>query len=1179
MKNNCTRTPFPIFKWQLPSKILLVMKFSSLLLLITTLQSFALSYSQEARFNFTAQNKTMLEVLRMIEKQSEYRFFFSDNYQELSSLVTLEAKNEDLSKVLRNLLNDKDISYKVLENNIIVIAPIKVLQQQKVTGTLTDATTGEPVIGANIVVEGTTIGTVTDVNGKFTVDVPSENSVLNISFIGYNNERIELNGKTSLDIKLVPDIKSLEEVVVIGFGTQKKVNLTGAVGVADAKELESRPVTSAPQALQGLVPGLKISTESGQLEKSMSISVRGTGTIGSGSSGSPLILIDGMQGDINNINPQDIESISVLKDAAASSIYGSRAPFGVILVTTKKGKEGKISVNYNNSFRYSSPINMPKAMDSYTFANMMNEAARNQGVNPDYTDEVMQKMLDYQSGLLQYGLDPKADNSAWEDRWTKGYANTDIWGATYKDIVFSQEHNMSATGGSQKMTYYASFNYLDQGGLLNFGKESLSRYNLTGKVTAILTDWMKFNFSTRFTRRNDERPTALVDGYFDGLGRGNWPNMPIYDRNGHINHDGPRSLAEGGQRTMVSDRHYYQGAFILEPIKNWKTNLELNYSINDISTKAVSQTTYNYDPSGYEINNGSQNTSLKENNQKEDYLNLNIYSEYSITLDNFHNFKIMGGFQTEKWDYHYFDITQYGLLSEDLVDFDLTTGLSGKGVAMTSGLVGNSKNWATAGFFGRLNYDFSGRYLFEVNMRYDGSSRFRSGNRWQLSPSFSAGWNMSKENFFEPLNDIIDQFKLRFSYGELGNQNTTDYYPTYRTMTLGAANGTWLQNSLRPNTASIEGLISTALTWETVRTYDIGVDYGFLNNRLTGSFDYFTRYTKNMVGPAPQLPNTLGVSVPKTNNCDLQTKGWEFSIAWNDRLDNGFNYGISLSLADQKTIIDNFPGNKTGSIDSYMSGKQDGLIWGFETIGIAKSQEEMDTHLASLSNGGQDAIGSQWTAGDIMYKDLNGDGKISEGARTWDDHGDLKILGDSYSHYFYGIDLTSDWKGIDFRCFLQGVLEKDFWPGASSYFWGVRGGYSKWYTIGLEQHNDYFRAEPIGLAGQEIPSNIDSYFPRPIFSASSNGNSFGSKNQKVQTRYMQNAGYVRLKNLQLGYSLPSPWIKKAGIAKCRLFVSGENLLTFTSLFSVFDPETADGGWGGNGYPLSKIWSFGLSLTF
>ena len=558
---------------------------------------------------------------------------------------------------------------------------LEVAQQQiKVSGVVKDAM-GEPVIGASIQEKGTSNGIITDVNGNFSLSV-NQGATLVISYIGFKTQEIPVVAGKILDVTLKEDTEMLEEVVVVGFGTQKKVNLTGSVGIATAKEIESRPVTSATQALQGLVPGLKITTSSGQLEKDMNISVRGTGTIGSGSNSSPLILIDGMVGDINTVNPQDIENISVLKDAAASSIYGSRAPFGVILVTTKRGKEGKVSVNYNNSFRVSSPINMPKSMDSYSFAVMMNYADANRGIKGSYSDETMQKMIDFQNGKFtngEVGLDAKSE-TAWQDRWTQGYANTDIWDAMYKDHVFSQEHNISVTGGSEKMSYYASFNYLDQGGLLNFGKENLQRFNTTAKINGTLTKWLKFNYSTRFTRNDICRPTSLTDSYFDGLGRTNWPNMPIYDQNGHLNHDNPRALAEGGQRTQQTDRHYHQAAFIIEPVKNWITNVEFNYSIKEESTKAATLPAYNYDPKGDKIVT-NKDSSLKENDQKENYLNLNVYSSYTHTFADKHNFKFMGGFQAEEFKLHYFDVTKYGLYveDEDFWEFDLTSGLSGKG--------------------------------------------------------------------------------------------------------------------------------------------------------------------------------------------------------------------------------------------------------------------------------------------------------------------------------------------------------------------------------------------------------------------------------------------------------------------------------------------------------------------
>lgn len=572
---------------------------------------------------------------------------------------------------------------------------LEVAQQQiKVSGVVKDAM-GEPVIGASIQEKGTSNGIITDVNGNFSLSV-NQGATLVISYIGFKTQEIPVVAGKILDVTLKEDTEMLEEVVVVGFGTQKKVNLTGSVGIATAKEIESRPVTSATQALQGLVPGLKITTSSGQLEKDMNISVRGTGTIGSGSNSSPLILIDGMVGDINTVNPQDIENISVLKDAAASSIYGSRAPFGVILVTTKRGKEGKVSVNYNNSFRVSSPINMPKSMDSYSFAVMMNYADANRGIKGSYSDETMQKMIDFQNGKFtngEVGLDAKSE-TAWQDRWTQGYANTDIWDAMYKDHVFSQEHNISVTGGSEKMSYYASFNYLDQGGLLNFGKENLQRFNTTAKINGTLTKWLKFNYSTRFTRNDICRPTSLTDSYFDGLGRTNWPNMPIYDQNGHLNHDNPRALAEGGQRTQQTDRHYHQAAFIIEPVKNWITNVEFNYSIKEESTKAATLPAYNYDPKGDKIVT-NKDSSLKENDQKENYLNLNVYSSYTHTFADKHNFKFMGGFQAEEFKLHYFDVTKYGLYveDEDFWEFDLTSGLSGKGEEKTTGVNGYSREW------------------------------------------------------------------------------------------------------------------------------------------------------------------------------------------------------------------------------------------------------------------------------------------------------------------------------------------------------------------------------------------------------------------------------------------------------------------------------------------------------
>lgn len=1038
-----------------------------------------------------------------------------------------------------------------------------------------------PVIGASVVEKGNTAnGTITDIDGNFSLNVPSD-ATLVISFIGYATQEIPVAGKTSMAITLKEDTEVLDEVVVVGFGTQKKVNLTGSVGLATAKDLESRPVTNATQALQGLVPGLQISSSSGALDKTASINIRGNGTIGKGSSGSPLVLIDGMEGDLNLVNPQDIESVSVLKDAAASSIYGSRAPFGVILITTKKGKSGKATVNYNNSFRWGSPINMPEQMDSYTFANFFNEAARNADTQAIFTPDVMQKMIDWQAAGKTNRGGIVTDGKVWGkpegDPYLTSCANTDWFSEIYRDNVFSQEHNVSISGGSEKISYYASLGYLDQGGLLRHGTDNMKRFNATAKVNAELTAWMKFNYSMRFVRQDMLRPTAFSagsngdGGLYENIGRQTWPNLSVYDENGYYfdNNGGgiPGQLALGGDRNWQSDRLYHQAALIFEPIKNWVTHVEFNYSTLDSDTREISLPVYNHDVNGNIIDTKGT-SSLYQDYKKENYANWNIYSNYSLTLNDDHNFKVMVGFQSEEMRQRFFSAKGYGLQSEDLPELDLISGLDGGGKEKANELGGYRNEWATAGFFGRLNYDYQGRYMAEANFRYDGSSRFREGNRWQFSPSFSLGWNIAQESFWEDFADVCNQLKLRASYGQLGNMNTNDWYPTYRLMTLNMAGGKWLQNGVRPNAAYVGELISTALSWETVRTWNVGIDFGFLNNRLTGTFDVYTRFTDNMVGPAPELPATLGIATPKTNNCDLKTVGWELTLGWRDQTNFGLDYGVKFNLSDARTYVESYPGNPTNAIGNgnFIAGRELGEIWGFQTVGIAKTEEEMKNHIAQV--GGQDQIGSKkWGAGDIMYADLDGKPGITRGAQTLDDHGDLTVIGNDTPRFLFGIDLNAAYKGFDIRALFQGVMKRDYFQN-SDIFWGTTD--SSWWSMGFKEHQDYFREEPVGLEGHEIPANINAYYPRPRFDS--------KQNHETQSRYLQDASYIRLKNLQVGYTLPRSIINKAGFQNLRVYVSGENLWTGTSLIKLFDPETISGGRGGNVYPLSRTVSVGLSVT-
>jgi TonB-linked SusC/RagA family outer membrane protein len=1039
-------------------------------------------------------------------------------------------------------------------------------QQITVKGTVKD-TKGEPLIGVTVRVEGTSMGTITDMDGVFTLSNVPTDATLEFSYVGMKTQRIPVNGRTSIDVVMEEEAEMLEEVVVVGFGTQKKVNLTGAVSTASSREIESRPVVNVTQALQGLVPGLNISSSNGSLEAKPSVNIRGVTTIGEGSTGDPLILIDGMEGDLNSINPQDIESISVLKDAAASSIYGSRAPFGVILVTTKKGDPGKITVNYNNNFRWGSPVLKPDMMDSYTFATYFNDASINAGWSPHFSSEHLQRIKDYQEGKITYSIIPDPNNPQyWADGYAYGNDNVDWYDAIYKSSTYGQEHNFSASGGiSEKTTFYTSFNYLDQNGLMKLSKDFYDRYTVSGKINSELTNWLRFGYNFRFSRENYQRPAAMTDALYWDLARQGWPTLPLYDPNGYL-YSSPSpalGLATGGKDKTMTDNTYHQGFLIFEPIKNWITHVDLNYRITTAERHWDSQRTYNHDVNGNPyVYKSSSN--VHEDYFNDNYFNINAYTEYSFSLNETHNLKLMAGFQAENLDRTVFGVQRDGIIVPELPEIDLTTGLDYNGNPITPSVNGSRDSWSTAGYFGRFNYDYENKYLAEINLRYDGTSRFREDQRWNLFPSFSLGWNMAQENFWETLLPTINLLKFRVSYGELGNQNTSNWYPTYQIMPVHSNEGSWLQNGTRPNTAYVPALVSSTMGWEKVENWNGGIDFGLLRNRLTGSFDYYIRRTKDMIGPAQELPAVLGIDVPKTNNTDLKTYGFDFELVWRDRLKNGLGYSAKLLLSDSQTEITKYP-NPTNTLSKYLEGRKLGEIWGYETIGIAKTDSEMQEHLVSLPNGGQNALGSDWRAGDIMYRDLNDDGKIDDGANTLDDHGDLKVIGNNTPRYLFGIDLSADWKGFDFRAFFQGVLKRDYWQG-SYYFWGVTE--NKWWSCGLVPHVDYFRDE----VSNHLDVNLDSYYPRPIFGT--------GKNQQVQTRYLQNASYIRLKNLQLGYTLPSALTTKANLSKVRIFVSGENLWTGTKTSEMFDPETISGGAEGNGnaYPLSKIFSFGLSIT-
>lgn len=1035
---------------------------------------------------------------------------------------------------------------------------------------------GEPVIGATVLAKGTGQGPSTDIDGKFTLQVPKD-ATLVISYVGCATQEIKASGEP-MKITLQDSALNLDEVVVVGFATQKKVNLTGAVGTASGKDIADRPVSDAVTALQGIIPGLNISNSNsgGELNATKGINIRGTATIGEGSSGSPLVLIDGMEGDLSTINPQDIENISVLKDAASSSIYGSRAPFGVILVTTKSGSKGKATIRYNNSFRFSQPLKIADQMDSWHLVNYLNDVQRY--TNPGsftFDDEYVEKVRQYYFGES----DVVADSHHWEDGhsiWGESelmgvYANTDWMDEYYKKTAFSQEHNIALTGGTDKIDYYVSGNWMDMGGFMRYGEDDFQRFSVMGKINAQLYDWLKIGFTSRWNRSDYDRATTMDGGFYDNLMRRAISIAPKYDPNGYLASDFNYidALENGGRHKEQNDVFTNQFQVTITPLKNWNIIGEFNTRINNNWTHEDAFPIYAHDavdperthiPTYY-----SRNTSnVSEYSYRSTYLNANIYTNYTLSLNNSHEFTFLLGSQLESFKDRYVSANRNDATTDLLPVLDLTNSKT------NYGLGGRYEQWRTAGFFGRINYDFKHRYLLELNLRYDGTSRFRRDSRWVWSPSVSAGWNIAQEDFFEKLRPWVSTLKLRGSYGQLANQNTTSLYPTYRVMGLGASSSSWLVNGEQQNTAWFPTRISTALTWEKIRNTNLGIDVTALNNRLTASFDYFWRDNKDMVGPGISLPATLGTDPPLQNLLSMRTTGWELTLGWRQVVGD-FTYDVRFNLSDDRTKITDYP-NREGNLNKYIAGRYIGEIWGLETKGIARTQEEMDAHLASVDQSEID--GGQWKAGDIMYVDSDGDGKIHKQSTIYE-KGDLKVIGNSSPRYRIGINLYAKWKGIDFSAFFQGVCKRDYYfspyggQGAGekgAAFWGATVG-GRWESLFFNEHLDYWR-DDTSLLGE----NYDSYYARPLY--------YTNRNRETQTRYLQDGSYLRLKNLQIGYTFPEAWTKKFYVQNLRIFFSAENLHTWTKMSKVIDPESLEVSKmkSGGTYPLSRTFSFGLSVT-
>lgn len=1047
-------------------------------------------------------------------------------------------------------------------------------QNMSISGIVLDKKLNEPIIGASVLIKGTSNGSITDLDGNFKLENVEAGSKLVVSYIGFRSQEISIIGsKTDYQVLLEEDTQTLDEVVVVGFGTQKKVNLTGAVASVDKATLESRPVTSVGQALQGVVPGLNIGVPNsgGKLDASPTMNIRGQGNLGTGSSSSPLVLIDGVEGDINSLNPQDIANISVLMDAASASIYGSRAPFGVILVTTKKGEKGKTRVQYSNNFRFSRPTNIPDMLDSYRFAQYFNAGAANSGtgMNPIFSDETMKRMQMYMNGEITETADPELSQG--DNFFVFNIRSNDNqnWPRNFLDkTAFGHEHNVSISGGNDKIQYYVSGAFMSQDGQLNYANDNKKRYNTSARVSAELTKWMRLEVNTRFIREDIGMPTFLKlygDRFFAETTKLH-PNMPLYDNNGHYTRN-PKlmQLTSGGRSNTTDDTYFTQGSLILTPLKGLTIHGDIALRTGSFQHRYNVAKVYLYDRNnnpvpeqwlGGDADLAAGKTWAYSEQSRNTMITASAYADYNFTIADFHNFKAMVGFNSESYNNAMVWAKRSDVINDNNPSINTSTGISSNNESLGE--------WASLGYFGRINYDYDGKYLFEFNIRRDGSSRFRSGSRWANFPSVSVGWNIAREKFWEPILEYVNLLKPRFSYGSLGNQNTDSWYPTYaiQNIIVGSPDtgGEWLFDPAnRPNIATSPALVSSLLTWERIYNYNYGFDFAAFNNRFSGYFNYFIRDTKEMVGPAQEISAVVGAEAPKMNNTSLRTKGWELQLNWQDRIGE-LSYNVGFNLSDSRTHITEYPNPNKDFDGTYWVGKELGEIWGYETIGIAKTDEEMQEHLSKVDQS-QIAQGTkEWKAGDIMYKDLDGDNKITEGERNANNPGDKKIIGNDTPRFRFGLNIGANYKGFDFSMMFQGVAKRDAWVDDMK-FWGMTG--NEWSSTGYEEHWDFFRPE-----GDPLGANTDAYYPRPIYN--------NKQNQYCQSRYLQNAAYIRLKNLQVGYTFPKAWTSKMGLERLRIFFSGDNLWTGTSLNKNFDPEALYQN--GMTYPLSRVFSFGLNLS-
>ena len=1110
-------------------------------------------------------------------------------------------------------------------------------QNRTVSGKVQDAG-GLPVIGMAVLVTGTSNGVITDENGDFSITVPSSEVKLTFTAMGYLDKEVVVPAsKSVINVVVEEDAMLLDETIVVGYGTQKKVNLTGSVAAIEAKSLENRTAHNLSTMLQGAVAGLNVSTSSGNPGSTGKLNIRGVASISKSltDQAEPLVLIDGAPGDLNRVNQNDVESISVIKDASAAAVYGARGTFGVILITTKSGadKSGKATVKYSGRFGWEEPTTSTDYETRGYWSAYTVDKFWSSDAGKNYT-----AYNDYDMAQLLARVNDKTENPdrPWivEDfrngrrQWVY-YCNTDWYHELYNDQHPTTQHQLSISGGNKDVRYYISGSYDRQVGVVKVNPDVFQKYNLRAKLDFNINKHLKMTNNTSFYQSTyDWVGAGDVQDSFAYAARHALASFPLKNPDGSWVYGTP--MIAGGNYNVANGRHIIFGdgidknnqtrtdfsnmtQFVYQPIKQLTFTANATYRLyqNRDMGRTYPMSWRRYPDAELEsYTTGAGTNELTETTATYNRISSNVFGTYEDTFNEAHHLTLTAGMNLETYHRKTVSASGQNLLSTELNDLNLV-GPDETG-AIVSSVSGGKTAFSLLGFFGRVNYDFKGRYLFEASARYDGTSRFAPGQRWGFFPSASAGWRISEEPFFASVKPVVNNLKLRASFGSLGNQEVSDYaylqkISFYEFNTSGHYSYAFGEGSTNSKYASLSAPVSSSLTWETANQYDLGLDLGMFKNRLQITSDVYVRNTVNMLVDGIKLPGVYGADSPQTNSADLSTRGYEIAVSWKDEFNlagHPFGYGISGTLSDYATYVTRYDNNPNNLINDYYVGQRIGDIWGFVVDGLFESDEEAKKYNAEVCDI-ESYITGRMTggvlAGDLRSVDLpttpvyqkdadgnyvldeNGqkivighecDGKLSLGAGTLDDPGDRKILGNSLASLQYGLTFSFDWLGFDVSAFFQGTGNHYWYPAGMNYaFWGP---YSYSYVSFIPR--DFYTKM---CWSEEHP---DAYFPRPRAYSST-----GGELSKVNSRYLQNLRYLRFKNLTVGYTIPESLTKKIRVDHIRVYFSGENLCYWSPLKKVtkyLDPESAYTRYSTSAnardhyaYPWQKTYMFGIDITF